>query len=142
MTELKTITKIAIKNITKRKKRAMLTILGIFIGIAAVVALVSLGQGLQQTINAQFEKIGADKIIIQAKEIGFGSKNLQGELKEQDLKTIKETNGVSGISAILFHSARATFNKIQRTQYIMSVPKTSREVELTYQAHNIELEKG
>ncbi|MEM2916485.1 MAG: ABC transporter permease [Candidatus Woesearchaeota archaeon] len=62
----------AFRNVRRRKKRTFLTMLGVFIGIAAVVALVSLGQGLQAMIDAQFEKIGADKIIIQAKEIGYG----------------------------------------------------------------------
>ena len=47
---------LALRNIGKRKRRAALTMLGIFIGISAVVALISLGQGLQQSINAQFEK--------------------------------------------------------------------------------------
>ena len=48
--------RLALRNISKRKKRTALTMLGIFIGIAAVVALISLGQGMQQSINAQFEK--------------------------------------------------------------------------------------
>ena len=38
--------------------------LGIFIGIAAVVSLISLGQGLQDAIEGEFEAIGKDKIII------------------------------------------------------------------------------
>jgi len=49
--------KLALRSVGKRKKRAALTMLGVFVGIAAVVALVSLGQGLSDTINTQFEKI-------------------------------------------------------------------------------------
>ena len=73
MTDVLTIAKIAVQNIIKRKKRAALTMLGIFIGIAAVVALVSLGQGLQQTINAQFEKVGADKIFVEIQKFDVGT---------------------------------------------------------------------
>ncbi|MCK5629367.1 MAG: ABC transporter permease, partial [Nanoarchaeota archaeon] len=40
--------------------------IGIFIGIAAVVALVSLGQGLKEAITGQFAGFGTDKLVIQA----------------------------------------------------------------------------
>jgi putative ABC transport system permease protein len=56
--------KMAVSSILHRRLRSWLTMLGIFIGIAAVVALISLGQGLQGAINDQFAKMGKDKIII------------------------------------------------------------------------------
>src|SRR3989344_7552864 len=80
--------KIAYRNILKRKKRAVLTIIGIFIGIAAVVALVSLGQGLQKTINDQFEKVGADKIMIQTKEIFFGGQDVERPMTSREIDII------------------------------------------------------
>src|SRR3989344_9515401 len=124
MTDIISLTKIAAKNIIKRKRRAMLTILGIFIGVAAVVALVSLGQGLQQSINAQFEKVGADKIFIETKQSNFGAFETTSKLTKRDLETIKKTNGVIGVSGVLFSSARANFNRIQRTVFMMSMPET------------------
>jgi len=42
---------LAFNNLRRRKLRAWLTILGIFIGIAAVVALISLGQGLREAVT-------------------------------------------------------------------------------------------
>ena len=50
------------------KLRSWLTILGIFIGVAAVVAIISLGQGLQQSVNSQIQGLGQDIITI-----SFGS---------------------------------------------------------------------
>ena len=41
--------KLAFKTFLAQKKRTLLTLIGIFIGIAAVVSLISLGQGLQDT---------------------------------------------------------------------------------------------
>ena len=61
---------LALSNLRRRKLRSWLTMIGIFIGIAAVVALMSLGQGLQNYINEEFEKLGSDKIIIQSKGMG------------------------------------------------------------------------
>ncbi|MBI4140241.1 ABC transporter permease [Candidatus Woesearchaeota archaeon] len=142
MTDTIWLAKLAVKNIQKRKKRTALTMLGIFIGITAVVALISLGQGLKQTINAQFEKVGADKIFIEIKESHFGALESQAKLTKHDLETIKKTKGVIGVSGILFSSVRTEFNRIQRTQFIMSMPETSKEAELTYAAHNLEIDKG
>ena len=43
----------ALSNFKARKMRSALTMIGIFIGIAAVVSLVALGQGLQEAITGQ-----------------------------------------------------------------------------------------
>ncbi|MBW2988684.1 ABC transporter permease [Candidatus Woesearchaeota archaeon] len=51
-------------NLKSRKLRSWLTMLGIFIGIAAVVALIGLGEGLRVAINSQFGFLGADLMMI------------------------------------------------------------------------------
>lgn len=133
---------LAIRNISRRKKRAALTIIGIFIGIAAVVALLSIGQGLEQSINAQFEKVGADKIIIQAKEVGFGGQFTPGQLKQHELELIKDVHGVLEAGGVIFRAAQVQFNNLQRTQYIMSNPKKAKEVDLSNAVHTLEVETG
>lgn len=55
---------LTIKNITYRKLRSWLTILGVIIGIAAVVGLMGLGDAIQGAINSQLTEFGADKLII------------------------------------------------------------------------------
>ena len=55
----------SIKNLKTRGLRSCLTMLGIFIGIAAVVALISMGNALQQAITGQFATLDVDKLIIQ-----------------------------------------------------------------------------
>ncbi|HDL86692.1 MAG TPA: ABC transporter permease, partial [Candidatus Acetothermia bacterium] len=44
---------LAARSITHRKMRSWLTVIGVFIGITAVVALISIGLGLDQTIKQQ-----------------------------------------------------------------------------------------
>ncbi|MFH1125939.1 MAG: ABC transporter permease, partial [Candidatus Altiarchaeota archaeon] len=56
--------KLAVGSISNRKLRSWLTMVGVFIGIMAVVALISLGEGLQSTINQEFEKVGSNRISI------------------------------------------------------------------------------
>ena len=97
---------LALRSLSKRRKRAALTMIGVFIGIAAVVALVSLGQGLSKTINDQFEKVGADKIIIQAKESagGFTGENAPGQLTETELDIARKTIGGTRVTGQLFRA--------------------------------------
>jgi len=59
--------KVGISNLFHRKMRSWLTMIGIFIGIAAVVALISLGQGMKEAIGNVFLNIGSDKLVIMAK---------------------------------------------------------------------------
>ena len=56
----------AISNLRRRGLRSWLTVLGVFIGIIAVVALISLGEGMQTAINKEFETIGKDRLTITA----------------------------------------------------------------------------
>ncbi len=56
--------RLTIKSLLYRKLRSWLTILGIIIGISAVVALVSLGDVIQESVNYQLSGLGGDKIII------------------------------------------------------------------------------
>lgn len=94
---------LAFNNLKRRKLRAWLTILGIFIGIAAVVSLISLGQGLQGFIDDQFQQLGGDKIIIQPKAIGPPG-SASGEdlvLNEGDLNAIRKIRGVENAEGSL-----------------------------------------
>ena len=89
---------IAFRNLKSRRTRTYLTMIGIIIGIAAIVSLVSLGQGLQVAINEEFEQMGSDKIIIQpGKSEGLsGSFTISDviELTDKDLEVVKGVRGV------------------------------------------------
>ncbi|RJQ21715.1 ABC transporter permease [Candidatus Woesearchaeota archaeon] len=134
--------RIAVRNVLKRKKRAALTMLGVFIGITAVVALISLGQGLQQTINEQFEKVGADKIIIQAKEAGFTGQFAAGKMTEREAELTAKVQGVKNTAGYLFRSTTLQYNKIQRAVYISSIPDKPKEADLIWQFLTAEIEDG
>jgi len=72
--------------------RSGLTILGIVIGIASVIALVAIGQGAQNTISKNIEAIGSNLILINPGSQRIGGIN-QGGGSAQSLR-------VSGVSAI------------------------------------------
>jgi len=135
---------LAVRNLLKRKKRAALTMLGIFIGITAVVALVSLGQGLQKTINDQFEKVGADKIIIQAKEVGAngGGQTAPGQLKKHEIDIIKNAHGVIAVAGLLTRAVQVDYNNLERTSLLLSIPEKQKEADLITQYLTLEATQG
>jgi putative ABC transport system permease protein len=56
--------KVALKSIARNKLRSLLTMLGIIIGVGAVITLVSLGQGSQQDIEGQVASLGTNLVIV------------------------------------------------------------------------------
>ncbi len=101
---------LGLNNLKRRRLRSWLTMIGIFIGIAAVVALISLGQGLQDYISAEFEKLGSDKIIIQPK--GMGPPGTAGPnliLTSKDLKTIENVRGVKWAIGFLIKQGQVSY---------------------------------
>ncbi|MEA3239876.1 MAG: ABC transporter permease [Candidatus Bipolaricaulota bacterium] len=56
--------RLALHNILHRRVRSWLTILGIVVGVAAVVALISIGDGMKKSVQEQFEDIGYNTIIL------------------------------------------------------------------------------
>ena len=60
--------RVALRGLAANKLRSALTVLGIVIGVAAVIALVSVGQGAQAAVTQQFESLGSNLLIIYGKD--------------------------------------------------------------------------
>jgi len=58
------LTRVAAQSILKNKMRSLLTMLGIIIGVGAVILLVAIGQGAQSRIQDQIESLGTNMIVI------------------------------------------------------------------------------
>ena len=52
------------KSIQHRGLRSWLTIIGVIIGVAAIISLITIGQGMQNAIEEQFEKLGIRNIRV------------------------------------------------------------------------------
>ncbi|MEM1552634.1 MAG: FtsX-like permease family protein [Candidatus Bathyarchaeia archaeon] len=102
----------AFSAIKLRKLRAGLTTLGVVIGIAAIVALLSITQGLQVAISNQLQKgLATDTLIVTARsESGF-------RLLINDTKTIEDVGG---------ENVNVSLAVILRTGYIKAGEQTSR----------------
>src|SRR5205814_10274292 len=64
--DLLNIIRVAFRALQRNKMRAALTMLGIIIGVSAVVAMVSIGQGAQATVQAQIDSIGTNLLFVTA----------------------------------------------------------------------------
>jgi putative ABC transport system permease protein len=72
------ILKIAVRALTRNKMRSLLTMLGIVIGVGAVIATVGLGQGAQQQVQAQIASMGTDLLYISSGSVNKGGIRLGG----------------------------------------------------------------
>ena len=102
----------AINTFSHRRTRSYLTMIGIFIGIAAVVSLISLGQGLQNAIDYQFQKIGADRILITPGGAIAGPAS--GELTvttltEHDVDVVRGVKGIEFATGAIIRNANVEF---------------------------------
>src|SRR5512137_2521475 len=61
---LLTIFRVAFKALGRNKMRSILTMLGIIIGVGAVIAMVSVGQGAQETISQQIASAGSNMLFV------------------------------------------------------------------------------
>jgi putative ABC transport system permease protein len=81
------------KNIVTNKLRSFLTMLGIIIGVASIIALITIVQGATNSISQQVTSLGANKITVNA----MGTPLKQG-LNEEDMKNIAHLKNIKGVS--------------------------------------------
>ncbi|EOD01409.1 ABC transporter permease [Caldisalinibacter kiritimatiensis] len=113
--------RIAISSLLANKMRSFLTMLGIIIGIASVITIVSLGQGSQATIGNEFEKIGTNRVIF---GMNWGENpRYQDRFDEYDLATIKRIfkDDIKAISPIMSTNGEALSGREKGSIYIIGV---------------------
>ncbi len=116
---------IAVRNLRARGTRTWLTMIGIFIGVAAIVALVSLGQGLQVAIGEEFEKMGIDKIILtpgSGGALGTPMGSAANLFTDQDMNAVRNTRGVDEVGGMIMTIAGVSVGEKIRYGYVAGIP--------------------
>jgi len=133
---------LAFNNLKRRRLRSWLTMIGIFIGIAAVVALISLGQGLQNYISEEFEKLGSDKIIIQSDIFALPGSATSASLllTSKDLEVVENVRGVKWAMGMLTKIGQIGYKDQTSTEYIWGI--NSDEVNLITEIQSLQLLEG
>jgi putative ABC transport system permease protein len=91
---------IAVREIARNLTRAFLTVLGIFIGVAAIITMVTLGQGATLAVKAQISSLGNNLLTLRP-GAGFGSRASSAgvpHFTEKDAQIIGEQ--IAGIAAV------------------------------------------
>lgn len=97
--------KMSWNNIVNNKMRSFLTVLGVLIGVAAIIALITIVEGVTGSITSQVMNMGANKITIQAK----GTPLKQG-LSQKDVDEISAINNVKGVSPSISGKTSIVYN--------------------------------
>ena len=97
--------------------------LGIIIGITAVVSLIGMGEGLKAAITSQFGMLGTDKLTVTATG-GFGPPGtaVVKPLTRNNVKKINKINGVEEVAGRLIRAGKLEFNDVVSFGYAASMP--------------------
>ena len=115
----------SLKNLRSRRLRSWLAMIGIFIGIAAVVSLIGLGEGLRLAIMSQFGFLGPDVLSVQASGIAFAGppgQAVANPLSDELVDKVGKVNGVEASIARYIESATVEFNDVQNILIVGSIP--------------------
>jgi len=96
--------KMSIQNIKSNKMRSFLTMLGIIIGVASVIALITIVESVTNSVLNQFSGLGAGTLSVSAQ----GTSMKQG-LTESDIDSLRETQGVDGVSPTVSLTTTSVF---------------------------------
>lgn len=106
--------KISLDSLTRNKTRAALTILGIVIGIIAVILMLSIGQGAERYILRQVADLGSDLIFVEPSSgdptNGPPDPFVEQSLRMKDVDALEKSGLFSVVSPFLVSSAAVTHN--------------------------------
>ena len=108
------VTASALQALARNKMRSALTMLGVFIGVAALIAMVAVGQGANQAVRKQIESLGTDLVVVVPGAArmggvrgGFGSAST---LTVSDAEAIRrEATAVSSVSYTIRQSGQTQY---------------------------------
>ncbi len=126
-----------------RGLRSWLTIIGIFIGITAVVSLITLGEGLRTVVMSQFDFLSTDILVVQASGLNYGppGQGAVNPLKKEYVDYIENINGVDTAIGRILESSLLEFNGKSEPAFVATVPSGSKR-KATETIAQIEVMKG
>ncbi len=130
---------IVIKNLKQRQTRSWLTVLGVVIGIAAIVSLISISQGLENAITEQFSKMGTDTVFVVPK--GYQGPTLSIEaLTDDDVDFIGGIRGVDYVAGTKLKSTTIEYSNEER--FLTMNGYSSDVIDRYFEDNDFELSEG
>lgn len=107
--------KMAVANITANRMRSFLTILGILIGVTAVIALITTISGVSNSISDSFTSMGAGSLTVSTP----GS-DLKAGLSSEDLLTLAEIDHIEGVTPSVSLNAKVARHNASESSVTIS----------------------
>jgi putative ABC transport system permease protein len=111
-------TRFALAGVVANKMRSVLTMLGIVIGIASVIALVAVGTGSQKAVEASINRLGSNTLFVLPNQIGGGGKGSQIQNQIRKLLGVK----APPVNTTNTHKAALTYDDVAALNDKNAVP--------------------
>lgn len=117
------------ESLRRNTSRSLLTILGIVIGVGAVIVMLSVGQGAQNYILGQVASLGADSVFIEAGgEEDQANPYVAQTLTLDDVEALRDAGVYRAVSAHLMSSGVVTYDDLSTSTQIAGVTEYELEV--------------
>lgn len=130
---------LSLKNLSHHKVRSFLTLLGVIIGIMAVVSMISIGSGMKVALKEQLEQLGSDKIFI-VPRIAYGT--AATTLTDDDADAIQRVAGVAFVSPLYSVAGDVQFRDERKIVRIYGIDPEKAEATFGGGASGYRLLKG
>ena len=114
-------------NLWKRKVRTILTVLGVVIGVAAIVVMISLGLGLSRSLTAQYESYGSLTQVTVQEPWNSSSDEEQKRLDDKMVAEIEAMDHVESVYPVMSLNALAKSGGYEGYLQIQALPKKAFE---------------
>jgi len=115
---------LALRNLRSRRLRSWLTIFGIVIGVFLIISLISLSEGLKESLMTQLRMLGGDLIFVMpGGELGDMMVALLGgmELSDADIRAIEKTRGVEQVVVFPYAAGVARYEGMAKMTFLAGV---------------------
>jgi putative ABC transport system permease protein len=113
------IIKMAAESLLAKKTRTFLSMLGIIIGVATVIAVFAVGKGAQESVNSQFQNLSANSILIMANRgRGFTSSS---KLKTEDAKLLLSADHIASATGAIEGNSSVSYGSTDKSYGVVGV---------------------
>lgn len=130
---------ISLSHMRTRKLRAYLTILGIIIGIAAIVALITISQGLENAVMDQFSKRGTNDIRVLPKGLR-GPPTASNLITTKDVDTVRNILGVDYTAQMILTNSDVEFGNEKKFSSVILYQADI--IEQLFKDQDVKVEQG
>ncbi|MFB6100834.1 MAG: ABC transporter permease [Candidatus Nanohalobium sp.] len=134
--------RLSVNSLRHRKRRSWLTIIGTLIGIMAVVSLVSIGQGLESSVESELNELGGNKVFISpGGGLSGRFSDTTFKLTEDDIAAVERANAVEEAVGMISGNVLAEYRRDNQYILVTGLP-TGRERQVALDVFGIQMQEG